>query len=547
MLLIKCYIELKRYNDAEKLLKKRIKKTKNPILYIDLGYLQQVQKQQEEADESYLIAIEAVAKTPGFAHQYSEKFSSYGLYKYALLCYETAERNNPNLIFHYQKALVYAELGDMENMYNSYLTMIEFSPNYYSTVKQNISRNITDDPANVANVVLKKQLIKKIQETENPLFSELLIWLYIEENAYSKALRQLQALDKRDKNYEREIYNLGEKALYQENFVVAQECFTYIKAKGFTSGFYTDAVFSSLETAKQALRATPGVKKSDFVNLLNNHYQALNDLAGEEEYVETKRNIASILYFDLNLKDSATHVLENTIATLGNTYKKPIAHCKMLLGDFKLADGESIDAIFKYMEVERAFSGTPLGDEAKFMKGMVAYYTLDFPWALNQFEVLKSSTTKLISNDALEMALLITDNSVEDTLYQGLSYYAQADLYNFRGMPDTALATLDLLLAVFPAHNIVAEATLFKARILYKQAKYTEAIATLDELLKNGNADIWVDDVLMLQGEIYQLHLGEREKAMLAYETVLFNHPGSIYVPEARRQYRKLRGDNLTN
>ena len=218
-----------------------------------------------------------------------------------------------------------------------------------------------------------------------------------------------------------------------------------------------------------------------------------------------------------------------------------------VVGDILLAEGQSVDAIFKYMEVERAFSGTPIGDQAKFMKGMVAYYTADFPWALNQFEVLKSSTTKLISNDALQMALLISDNSTEDTLYQGLTYYAKADLYTFRNMPDSALYQVNLLLDVFPDHKIVAEATLLKAGVLDQKGMYTEAIKTLENLLENKKGDIWTDDALMQLGELYANRLGDVDLAMKAYETILFEHPGSTFVPEARRRYRKLRGDNLEN
>jgi hypothetical protein len=55
------------------------------------------------------------------------------------------------------------------------------------------------------------------------------------------------------------------------------------------------------------------------------------------------------------------------------------------------------------------------------------------------------------------------------------------------------------------------------------------------------------DDALMLLGEIYAERIGDIEKAMLAYEKILFEHPGSTYIPEARRRYRKLRGDNAVN
>jgi len=542
-----CYIGLKRYDDAESLIKKQQRKTKNKILFIDLGYVQQLQKQEAEALESYNLALEAIQENPNLAHQYSEKFSSLGLYPQALKAYEIAERMNPNVAYHYQKGLLYAEMGDLENMYAEYLEMISQSPTYYANIQQRISNNISDDPENESNLVLKRQLIKKIQESQNILFTNLLIWLYIEEAQYGQAFRQLKALDKRNENQEPQIFSLGEKALSADDYNIALECFSYLEKKGPMGFLYEEAIYNKLATLREQTQANPEAKKADYEKLVREHYAILPQLMGNEKYVYTKRDIAKMLNFNLALSDSAISSLQKTIAYFGEGYKKPVAECKMMLGDILLGEGKSIDALFKYMEVERAYNGTPLGDDAKFQKGMVAYYTADFPWALSQFEVLKSSSTKLISNDALQMALLISDNSTEDTLYQGLTYYAKADLFRFRNLLDSAVYTLDLLLAVFPDHAIKEEAMLLKGEILYQEAKYNEAVETLETMLANSGGDVWADDALMLLGRIYANAFGDKNKAMQAYEKILFEHPGSTYVPEARRMYRALRGDNLSN
>ena len=542
-ILLNCYEELKRFGDAEDLVKKHLKRNKNPQLWVDLGYFQAAQKKDEEAKESYQHALEAIQRNAGLAYPISEQFAGYGLYNYALEAYNIAERSNPNMRFHYQKGLLYAEMGDMENMISEYLQLIDQSPSYYANVRDRMARNISDDPESKVNTILRKELIKRIQETQNPLYSQLLIWLYMEEGEYAKALRQQKALDRRGENVEADIFSLGNKALDKQQFDIASDAFTYLLEKGETGAFYEDALYSTLKTDRLALRQNPEAKPADYTLLIKEHYKALPNLIGDERYVYTLRDIADMLYFNLNEKDSATAVLERAINDYESTFKQAVGESKMLLGDMLLAQGKSVDAIFKYMEVERAFREYPLGDEAKYKKGMVAYYTFDFGWALTQFEALKSSTTKLISNDALQMALLITDNSAEDTLFQGLTYYARADFYAFRNQPDNALTTLNLLLDVFPEHAIREEAQLLKANILNQQARYTEAVSTLEIMLANGG-DIWADDALMLLGELYADRIGDTEKAMLAYEKILFDHPGSTYVPEARRRYRKLRGDS---
>jgi len=41
--------------------------------------------------------------------------------------------------------------------------------------------------------------------------------------------------------------------------------------------------------------------------------------------------------------------------------------------------------------------------------------------------------------------------------------------------------------------------------------------------------------------------INDIEKAKIAYQDVLTKYPGSIFVVEARKRYRLLRGDNLSN
>jgi hypothetical protein len=54
-----------------------------------------------------------------------------------------------------------------------------------------------------------------------------------------------------------------------------------------------------------------------------------------------------------------------------------------------------------------------------------------------------------------------------------------------------------------------------------------------------------VDNALLDLGKLYEDMLKDPEKAKGYYERLLFEQTGSIFVPEARERYRKLRGDKL--
>ena len=53
------------------------------------------------------------------------------------------------------------------------------------------------------------------------------------------------------------------------------------------------------------------------------------------------------------------------------------------------------------------------------------------------------------------------------------------------------------------------------------------------------------DDAIYTLAEIYQKKLEDKEKAKALYEKILLEFKGSIYTSEARKRFRKLRGDNL--
>jgi hypothetical protein len=48
-----------------------------------------------------------------------------------------------------------------------------------------------------------------------------------------------------------------------------------------------------------------------------------------------------------------------------------------------------------------------------------------------------------------------------------------------------------------------------------------------------------------MMAEIYNNGLNNTEKALEYYQKIIFDHTSSIYLIEARKEYRKLRGDKI--
>ena len=59
-------------------------------------------------------------------------------------------------------------------------------------------------------------------------------------------------------------------------------------------------------------------------------------------------------------------------------------------------------------------------------------------------------------------------------------------------------------------------------------------------LQKDG---ILVDDCYFRLAELYEKQLNSIEKAKEIYQKIIFEFPSSIYLVDARKRFRKLRGD----
>ena len=84
-----------------------------------------------------------------------------------------------------------------------------------------------------------------------------------------------------------------------------------------------------------------------------------------------------------------------------------------------------------------------------------------------------------------------------------------------------------------------------KYKIKFKEKKYNNCIELLADLLTKYSDDILADDANFYLGELYQTKLNDLENAKKYYSELIDKFPGSSFTVEARKRFRKLRGDNL--
>ena len=217
--------------------------------------------------------------------------------------------------------------------------------------------------------------------------------------------------------------------------------------------------------------------------------------------------------------------------------------CKLDMGDILLSEGYIWDASIYYSQVDKDFKDDLLGHEARFRNAKISYYTGDFEWAQAQLDVLKASTSKLISNDAMDLSLLITDNLNLDTITDPMLKYATADLLTVQNKFDKALATLDSINTLYPAHSLEDEILYQRHKIAYKRGNFEASATYLRDIIDLFFYDILADNALIELARMNENIFKDEVEAQELYQQLMTDFPGSIYTDEARKRFRYLRGD----
>lgn len=535
--LIKSHQQLEQFSEVEKLIEERLRRNPNaPDLYVDLGYNFQLQRKMERAKENYRLAIEAIRSKPNLSYNVGRKLQSYNLLEEAIEVYQIAMEENDRLDFSMQIAQIYGELGNLEKMFESYLAILEKDVNQKANAQRYFRLYIEEDANNEANKILNRILLRRIQKNPEILYYDLLSWLYIQEKEYKKAFVQERAIFRREgeNNFDR-IIHLANIAMSDEDFDSAKEIVDYVVTHAFTPQL-------KLQGQKILMQIEVTTAKKEKYPEIEKKFQQLFEEFGKDKNTLNLQIIHNrFLAFEMNNRSLAIDNLRALMKKSLNAFEE--ARVKMELADILVFEEQFNQALILYSQIQSSVQSDVLAQEARFKVARTSYFKGDFDWALTQLDVLKRSTSQLIANDAMELSMLIKDNSWEDTTQVALKKYARAELYEIQGKNKEALDLLEKTLAEHKGESIEDEVLLKLGDIYERMGAYEKAEKNYLSLLENFSEDILADDALFKLAKLYENRLNQPEKAKIYYEKILFEHADSIYFVEARRNFRRLRGD----
>ena len=283
--------------------------------------------------------------------------------------------------------------------------------------------------------------------------------------------------------------------------------------------------------------------------------------------------------FYLNHLDSAVNLL-NELVDNPRANQSIRARAKLELGDIFLIRNEPWEATLLFSQVEKMQKDSPLGYEAKLRNAKLSYFKGEFSLAEEHLDILEQATSREIANDALDLSLKISENTMADTLGLALRVYAAAELLLYQNKEKEALQLLGLIKSPtgkarvhkstpLPGllnamqfqktelsdsiliqsnselliKSITDDVYWLESGIRRRLGEFEKAVDLLKKIVEEYPMDILADDAFFTRAEILEQDLRDKEAAQELYRQFLIQFPGSVYSAEARKRYRQLRGD----
>ncbi len=360
----------------------------------------------------------------------------------------------------------------------------------------------------------------------------------MQQNQFSSAFRQEKAIFKRaEGNNVQRLENLGDMALEANEAGVAKDVFEYISEN-------TNDEITRLNAQLNLIDIDLLEANEKELDAIQKKYEELVAIHGYKgQTLQLQVAYANFLTFKRNNPQPGEKLLKNSLELPLN--ERGTAYIKLALGDILVYNRKFNEALIYFSQIQQQLKNDVLGQNARFKVAQTSFYKGDFDWALTQLKVLRGSTSQLIANDAMQLSLLISDNSLEDSTQTALKIYARADFLAYQNNTNEALSVLEDILQNHKGEKIEDEALFKQAQLYETLKKHEEASLNYEKIITFYGNGILADDAYFALGELYRKVFNEPEKAKNYYEKIIYNYQDSYYFPQARKNFRMLRGDAI--
>lgn len=548
-----CLLKQNLVDDAEKMVSKQVKRFQDKPLYtVDLGYVYGLQERDKDKKKLYNDVVdETIDKmnNGGFStfslpEQLSSAFLNRNEFEFAKLCLLKARKSRGAPTLYAQNLIdIYKITKENESLINECLLVLNYDASELPAMKANLIYLVDTDTK--IDYLQEKASIYVQKYPEKSVFDELLLWVYVQQKSFNAAFRQASAMDKRNKTEGKNLIDLANICLSNKNYPIAIKCFDKIVEFGEDGYFYLNAKMGSLQTNYYLVVENGQYTPEDLSLLISRYHTVLNQFGQNPQTAPSMKQLADIYIYYSHDLDKGVALLESLVE-MPRLQQKTRGWYKLTLGDAMLMRNEVWEATLYYGQVDKEFKEDPLGQEAKFRNARLSYFQGDFDWSKDQLDVLKTATSQLISNNAIELSLLIKDNTGLDSSTDAMAAFAHAQLLLFQNKLEESLTELNQLPFKYPKHALEDEIYYTKAQIFEKQRNYTKAEEYYKNVFTYFSDDILADNALYSLAKLYEYKMNRPLDAIKIYERIIFEYNSSLFVVDARKRYKLLKEAHKT-
>ena len=221
-------IDLGQFKEAEDYVERAIKKTGNQLSYrLDLGVIYVRAGDAQKADRYFKSLIKNNSEDVFRLKSISDYLASHNLIDYAVYALQQARdlNHNPNL-FVLEMANLYRLQGKRDEMVGEYLNYVTQTPGNISYVK-NLLQILLAKPEELES--LERLLTERVQQNPDvEVFSDLLIWVNLQQKNFHGAYIQARAYDKRFRKEASKTLEIAQIALNNKDYENADKSFSYV-------------------------------------------------------------------------------------------------------------------------------------------------------------------------------------------------------------------------------------------------------------------------------------------------------------------------------
>jgi len=386
-------LDLNMFKEAENYVERAIQKLDDRLSYkLDLGYVYLKSGDLSKADKYLKNLIKTSGQDIYRLKSMSDYLASRQLAEYAVAALLEARRaaNSPNL-FTLELANLYRMQGKRDEMVNEYLSYVTQTPGNINYIK-NLLQVLLGKPEELES--LERLLFDRVQQNPNSeVFSDLLIWVNLQQKNFYGAFIQAWAYDKRFKKDQVKTLEIAQVAFSNKYYDNAEKAYAFVAKEYPNTEYFLQARIGQIHAREAKVKRRFPVNR-DSVNIIIGEYKNFISQYPENVNAYEAQLSQSVLqaYF-VDQKDSAVTTLQRLINNnrVGNPLR---AKAKLELGDIYLMKEEPWESTLLYSQVEKSQKDAPLGYEAKLKNAKLSYYRGDFRLAQEHLDILKQATTR---------------------------------------------------------------------------------------------------------------------------------------------------------